>query len=374
MTIKVTYDIGRLHCNEVGPEGLFRQRDPYIWTVFFYVDIFSIDIPNASFVVAHVPRETHTLRSDFPTVETGDDVTIPDSIGRYTMVLDDGNQGRALAGALVLLLEQGGTDGDAIKAGHKALGGAVEAALDGYIFSKLLQDPLPPPNNQEIQALADQIEGDVKDAIKSASDWWDYFDGKDAMVGFGHHFLTFENLMDLAGQGADSEEDLVFHVESQKTVPLQGGALTLIDDFDIFGSVRVTTDPPAFVGGDMRVQGEVYSDAVDHFNQINERIAEMLTKLQGSEPDPRGRIAEEWKHLRDVVRPQAAKGLTRAHKEYVSAHNRAFPELGSYLEEKLARRESRRERLSAKSPVRFLSSANVVAGKALGDAYDEGTD
>ncbi len=114
-----------------------------------------------------------------------------------------------------------------------------------------------------------------------------------------------------------------------------------------------------------------YSAAVEHFNKVNQTIADLLDRLRKPSPDRRQPLVAEWKIQRDVVRRLASKDLGYARAQYVSVRDRVSPARADYLDDKTAWREKRMQRLSRRAPSRLYRATNVVPSNTLGDRYDE---
>lgn len=177
-----------------------------------------MDLNIRKVVATETPGSNWTTRGMYPNdVSAGDEISIPWALGKHRFILDDGGLGKAAAGALFVLLAQRDTPGDAIIAGHKALGEAANAALNDYAWAKW-PDVLA-PMSADVQQMANQIQGEVSGAVKNAESWYDYFAEQDFVLGYSYIFKSLEDLTSLAEQQPPLRQGFNNRIERVFTTP-----------------------------------------------------------------------------------------------------------------------------------------------------------
>jgi len=262
--LNTTIKLYNIHCNQENDSG---PAEPYLWTVFFHLDINSAFNANHR-LVTYTPQSHSTTKNQYLNdISAGDDLPIPEAIGRFNVTLDDGGLDAMLAGVMFILLEEDETDFDAIRAGHKAFAESCDYVLNAYIESKVSADDKT-PTPAEVQMIADEIEKEVKDAIKSAQGPWDYFDDQDDFLGFGYRFLSPDELKSLASSG---NNEVI-------TAPITGKKYS----YTVHGSIDVVNlDPPV---DPFRAEFDKYQEAVLVFVDTRKNINETEKHLRRVKP------------------------------------------------------------------------------------------
>lgn len=305
----ISLRLQRMHCNEEADGG---SAEPYMWTVFFHLDIDTVLTPGAR-LVTYTPHSNWTTRGMYRNgVDPGEDSDIPASMGLYDVSLDEGNLGIVLVGCLFVIIDDGGTDGDAIKAGHEALAVSADRELNALIESKVSADDKT-PTPMEIQQIADRIESDVTSAIKGKLSWWDVLDGRDRFVGFGHLFFPSDELQKIADTGTPGTEEISVKVRKERFrqgpfgVPLP----TLFDDYDVIGEIQVTKPerPSPFAS-----EFEDFDQAVSLYKSVEEDITNVRDKLSKAKGEKRSQLRARLKYLQKFPKKEAIRDIaaTRA--------------------------------------------------------------
>lgn len=332
--LNVTIQLDRIHCYAEDDSG---SAEPYLWTVFFYLDNNTVLVPNHR-IVTITPQSHSTTRNQYANgISAGDDLSIPGIIGEFDITLEDGPLDAMLAGVLFILIEEDETDFDAIRAGHKALEQSADFILNAFIESKVSADDKT-PSGAEASAIANAISAEVKDAIEDAQGPWDYFDNQDDFLGFGFRFLAFDELTALA-QSETGENISAFMAGKNYS-------------WSVHGSIEVVDlDPPI---GPFQDELGAYQTAVTHLLDVRKKIGEMEEDLQKVRGTTRVRKLTELKHLKNLVRPAAKKAVLHAHETYQKRLASVNPEILDSLRSREELRKARRQRLAdtASSPFR----------------------
>ena len=317
--IDTTLNISRIHCNL---ESDFAGAEPYLWTVFFYSD-FNTFKGSAGLVVTHTPHQTSTTRNMYPNgVEAGDDIVVPLSMGEFDVTLENGGLGLSLAGCLFVLIDERNTDSDAIKAGHVAFGASAHEALNDLAAAKVLvEDKTPTPD--EVRAMATQIGDRVKAAIKEELSWWDYLDQQDRFIGSGFKVYSDAQISEMAdgGGGADSfvvkiraERNVPDHQPGFPKPPQPPAAQILIDDYDVFGTLRVRQSDPVPDPSDR--EKERFDEAVRVLQDVRGKVAELEGKIADAEGEARDELVAELRHIRKFTLKAALRAVGRTGTAY----------------------------------------------------------
>jgi hypothetical protein len=170
-----------LHTTISIPEMLSQAGDDariYPWFAFFWADVNSLATPQPLTVYV----EPGFSRDNYPNaVQPGLPVWIP-PVGTHTVELDDGGNGTAMAGVLVVLFRQHETLDDATAAGYAAFPDAVSTQLNDFVA----RNPFTQPTDDQVKAMADAIDAAVESAIKNALSWCDLLLPQDETIGNTH--------------------------------------------------------------------------------------------------------------------------------------------------------------------------------------------
>ena len=305
------------HVTDDGNSG----AEPYMWTSFFYLDANTLFGRLDKKIVTYTPHADWTTRGVFPDgIRAGDIVDIPASLGNYQVALDPGGADIAMVGTLFALLDQHSTPGDAIRAGHEAFAQAVDEALNDYINSAT---SLASPTAEQVKKLADQIQGQVKSAIKDKLSFYDVFNNQDNSIGFGYYTLAREELPEAAARPNGS---LSFTNRITSTRTILG--VPLVNDYEVFGEATIVDDgqPP----GEANDQYEVYKSAVEEVKSIESEISN-TARMSREAPRERGELFAKLSHLRREVRPLAIERLTDARVAYLRSQDKDFAGSSTFL-------------------------------------------
>lgn len=194
--INVTFNLDRIRCYDEG-DG-WGDAEPYLWTVFFKIDGNTCRLNDSLMLEGTATLFTtpgsHGNLGDSD-VEEGETVLIPRAIGLQEMLLTPipvpefvrqlgVNDVTAIAGCVVVLMEEDNVSDDGAEAGHQALNVAIQDALDGLIPTLGFSNQS--ISDDDIEALMSQIENRVADAVKSQQnffeDLWSWLN-KDDTIG-----------------------------------------------------------------------------------------------------------------------------------------------------------------------------------------------
>ena len=194
--LSVKFNLDRLVCYDEA-DG-WGSAEPYMWTVFFKIDGTTCHLNNSLMLegtaTVFTTPGSHGNLGDTD-VDGGDTVSIPSAIGFQDMILtpisvpdfvkqagtDDVT---AVAGCIIVLMEEDNVSDSGAEAGHQALNTAVQNALDsliptlGFLNQEISDD--------DINNLTSQIQSQVEDAIKNQqnffSNLWSWIN-KDDTIG-----------------------------------------------------------------------------------------------------------------------------------------------------------------------------------------------
>ncbi len=182
-SLSVIFELERLKCFEEA-DG-WGSAEPYMWTVFFKIDGTTCRLNNSlmlegSATIYTTPGSHGNLNNN--DVDGGETVQIPSVIGYREMTLTPipvpdfvKNMGTddapAVAGCIVVLMEEDNVSDDGAEAGHRALNQAIQNALDNLIptlgaFNQEISD-------DDINNLTSQVQSRVEDAIKNQQNFFE---------------------------------------------------------------------------------------------------------------------------------------------------------------------------------------------------------
>ena len=378
--LSVTLHLERMHCNEQYDN--WGSSEPYLWTVFFQADADTFVLPVGNHTATYTPHSNSDTRDMYrDDVLAGEDVDIPESIGTHTMILDGGSGGQELgfAGMVFVLMEEDSTWAHAIRAGHQALAEAADVALNNWFNSPARANALAPPTDPELQAIADQIEGEVKEAIEGSSHLYDFLLDHDDFFGHGVVFFSYQQLSALASQ---TNPQVTFFVNICKewththdttlllpypTPPPQPE--THVNDYDIFG--RMWVQDLARTPGPNESGFRDYLAAVEHLKRIDAEMRETLSELPKASRAKKEALLAKLRFQRRTVRPLAVKAVGSTRAEYSAGRDRFTTDIGDYLKSKKELTKARAERIAKAKPNPFRSKANVVRAQAYSPAQEK---
>jgi len=283
-------------------------NDPYVWPTFFYLD--AVTYFQSKKVITHTPHANWTTRGVFPNgISAGDVVDIPDSLGDFQVTLNP-SFGLAAVGTIFVLIDEDGTPGDAIRAGHEEFASAVDDALNEYVNQASSPEELS-PTPEQIRTMANHIQGRVKSAIKDAIPLHHILDNPDDVIGFGYFILGSEQLQQVATRPFGR---LSFTNRITNTARLFGATFT--NDFEVFGDTTIVDDGQA--PGQGNSQYAPYAGAVENYLSIEREIADAIQRLQQT-PSERRELAARLAHLRHDLRPQSLQLIEDAEMLYLHA-------------------------------------------------------
>ncbi|MFT3947574.1 MAG: hypothetical protein QM763_11450 [Agriterribacter sp.] len=175
--LNVTFNFDRLKCYDEA-DG-WGSAEPYMWTIFFKIDGTTCRLNDSLMLegtatIFTTPGSHGNLGDN--DVDAGDTVSVPSAIGEKSMVLtpipvpdsvkqvgiDDVT---AIAGCIVVLMEEDNVTDDGADSGHSALNAAVQDALNSIIPTLGVSNQQ--ISDDDIKKMADAIQSKVEDAVKN---------------------------------------------------------------------------------------------------------------------------------------------------------------------------------------------------------------
>lgn len=293
----------RFHCNEETDSG---GAEPYLWTLFFHLDMNTIS-SGSSFLETWTPNKTWTTRGMYANgVHAGDDVLIPSSMGHFEVSLDDGGLGHMFTGCLCVLIDQDGTDGDAIKAGHEAFGDSAHDALNDLAIELFLSGSTEISDTQ-IDNVRGIIRSAVLSAIRNAQSWRDYFDDQDRLIGFGHLFFGADRLKAMADAPNPNPSNLAINIRREDTINIHGIEIPVVEDYHVFGHLICTS--PRRPGELNWPEFEGYDQAIEAYDSVNSEIDKLRLELHRAPAADYSKLESELKKLKTKAKPEARENL-----------------------------------------------------------------
>ncbi len=199
---RVTLDLDKLTC--VTPTDLVGGDEPYMWNVFFIIDGTTVTLGenlklSGTASIATTAGSHGNLAVNG--VGAGQTVQVPDSVGRFTPVLDlirfpvslrDSLVGgiSGVVGCVSVVLDQDLVADDAAEAGHQAFNAEVKRVLNELIPTLGVGNPAPSPD--DVEALSGEIGEKVRAAILAEGSLLeDIFAGADPDDVIGFKVLLF---------------------------------------------------------------------------------------------------------------------------------------------------------------------------------------
>ena len=270
------------------PEMLSQAGDDariYPWFAFFWADVNSLATPRP----VNVYVEPGFSRDNYPNaVQPGLPVWIP-PVGTHTVQLDDGGNGTAMAGVLVVLFRQHETPDDAIAAGYTAFPDAVSNQLNDFVT----QHPFTQPTDDQVAAMANAIYETVKSAIRSALSWYDLLLPQDDSIG-NTHAVFFG--------GSDQPDPITTLGRRDLNLPLAG-------DFS-FPSATIDIEIP--VPDHCTEQEAALRDAMSGLQQVNADIASLQHLIATGTLAEKAEARQELAEIRSNELPAARQAVATA--------------------------------------------------------------
>jgi hypothetical protein len=177
-TLNVNFHLDHINCYDEA-DG-WGSAEPYLWTVFFKIDGTTVRLNDSLMLEGNAtifatPGSHGNLNDN--DVDGGDTVSIPGAIGDMSMTLTPipvpdfvkpvlgADDLPAVAGCIIVLMEEDNVTDDGAEAGHRALNNAVQNALDGLIPTLGVSHRT--VTDDDINQLTGQIQSKVEDSIKN---------------------------------------------------------------------------------------------------------------------------------------------------------------------------------------------------------------
>lgn len=173
--LNVIFQLNQLICRDES-DG-WGDAEPYLWTVFFKIDGTTCWLNEGLFLegtaTVFTTPGSHGNLGTYD-VDAGETINIPTIIGNQSMVLtpipvpqfvrDAGTDDvTAIAGCIVILMEEDNVSNAGAEAGHRALNAAVQEALNGIIPTLGFTNQS--ISDEEVAAMTNAITNKVTDAI-----------------------------------------------------------------------------------------------------------------------------------------------------------------------------------------------------------------
>jgi hypothetical protein len=270
------------------PEMLSQAGDDarvYPWFAFFWADVNSLATPQP--VTVYV--EPGFSRDNYPNaVQPGLPVWIP-PVGTHTVDLDDGGNGTAMAGVLVVLFRQHETPDDAIAAGYAAFPGAVSTQLNDFVA----QNPFTQPTDDQVKAMADAIDAAVTSAVRSALSWYDLLLPQDETIG-NTHAVFFG--------GSDQADPITTLGRRDLQLPVAGS----------FSFPAAAIDVEIPVPDPCTAQEAALRDAMSGLQQVNADIASLKHVIATGTLAEKAEARQELAEIRSNELPAAKQAVAAA--------------------------------------------------------------
>lgn len=175
--LNVTFNFDRLKCYDEA-DG-WGSAEPYMWTIFFKIDGTTCRLNDSLMLegtatIFTTPGSHGNLGDN--DVDGGDTVIVPSAIGNKSMILtpmpvpdavkqlgiDDVT---AIAGCIVVLMEEDNVTDDGAESGHRSLNSAVQDALNGIIPTLGVSNQQ--ISDDDIKKMTDTIQSKVEEAVKN---------------------------------------------------------------------------------------------------------------------------------------------------------------------------------------------------------------
>ena len=210
--LNVWVRLDRLHCYEEG-DG-WGSAEPYLWTVFFKIDGTTVSLTEAFTLVGTatvVPTPGSHGNLGDTDVDAGDDVAVPEVIGGWQTVLQPIPVAESIrpvlqslkgwddwpgyVGVVCVLMEEDNVSDAGAEAGHGALNGGIQNALDQIVATRGIGNQT--VTDAEIDSFIDSIKSAVSDAVKAEQSGWENFWSwlnADDTIGTGVFFWSHDDL------------------------------------------------------------------------------------------------------------------------------------------------------------------------------------
>ncbi|MFJ6077160.1 hypothetical protein ACIQC0_02500 [Pseudarthrobacter sp. NPDC092419] len=216
-TLNLETVLQELHCHDEG-DG-WGNAEPYIWTVFFKVDGDNFAVEAGSGLIGSPTivssNGSHGNLGDTD-VDAGDDVPIPEAVGRWSTKLkpipinDAGLRSLlgaddvpAIAGVVVSVMEEDGWPDSLADTGYSAFVDAVHLAVVKVAasFQHALAAPTPQQIKDAVDVVKESAASSVRAAVKNAMSgwqliWYGSFGNNDDSIGTEAFTTTTDELVD----------------------------------------------------------------------------------------------------------------------------------------------------------------------------------
>ncbi len=181
--LKVTFNLDHLNCYDEA-DG-WGSAEPYMWTVFFKIDGTTCRLNDSLMLegtatVYTTPGSHGNLGNT--DVDEGDVVAVPGAIGFQEMTLTPipvpdfvkqlgTDDAPAIAGCIVVLMEEDNISDDGAESGHQALNAAVQNALNSLIPTLGVSNQS--ISDDDINNMSAQIQSKIEDAVKNQQNFFE---------------------------------------------------------------------------------------------------------------------------------------------------------------------------------------------------------
>lgn len=336
MLLSTTFSLEQIECRE---EHDNFGAEPYLWTAFFHADMGTFR--NGNVADTAIPIASDAGRSFIPDgVNDGEILPIPALIGSQRFTIDA--SGPVTAGVLFVMIEENFSAQSAMAAGQAEFRDAFDELLDDFVLAHISD----PPEQDDYDAFANELQSRVAAKVRASSGWGAYFKPQDRVLGYGVHLLTRDELVNVSLARSHT-----FSVSIAGARQLQGTGhvppITVFDRYEVRGRVRARMIPPSL---DHSAQS-AYTTAVAAFEKVNAHVAGLRAKLATASRRERQELKEELRYQDSVVLAAAIDAVDATRRDYYEFADRT--EAGKALIEQRSLRQRRcAERSEVASPLR----------------------
>jgi hypothetical protein len=175
-SLDLSIHLDRIKCRDEADS--WGDAEPYLWAVFFKIDGDTVraEVATDPLKLKLVGAATVFTKAGShgnlgtKSVDAGDNVTIPASVGAWQTTLNPIPVGNsplkipAIAGVIAILMEEDNVSDDGAEAGHQAMKNAIQKGLNQLIATRSLQNR--EITSQELAQLKADVQASATQAIK----------------------------------------------------------------------------------------------------------------------------------------------------------------------------------------------------------------
>lgn len=280
-----TFQLHQLRCiTERDTQG---GSEPYLWVTYFHVDSRSLSRPEP--VITYTPQFTR-FRQEFPdNVADGQMIAIPPTLARFSAIIDPEDGIFAMAGCIVILLEEDETPEKAIEAGQRAYAAEIHRQLNELIKKRIVTFDKSPVRQEEMKVIRDSVKSKVKSAVKSELTLRQkLFGNQDDFLAFTH--VTFTGKEELVSKDFDFPE--LFNGETPEKSS---------NRFVLTGSLTVGEVPPPPPADPCARQREALQKKREEIRGFHLMVQSLQKQLQTAGPAQKAGIVKQIKATNEKI-------------------------------------------------------------------------